>query len=263
MLSKAADLIKLAQQTNSVNEERPSFGGRYRRRFRHASAPAHATHETTDFLDSTRCKPISRSPCTPELPSYNFLSFKIKNNFKGKQLSSSEDVLIALEKEVKELTVIGACQDTITVSSYHPVPLYLSKELFRLTGPTHFNGQSLLLPIAAPNFQVRDPNELLKLFGIKRILASRHHTQTCGAIECSQVTPKEYLRSFVDENQQTWGLLSYRGTAMSSYNYSVHSATGRSPLELLFEYKPHVPSSIDELKPTAYNNYERALDHKL
>lgn len=103
--------------------------------------------------------------------------------------------------------------------------------------------------------------QLARLFGIKHIFASPYHPQTCGALERSHSTLKEYLRSFISENQNTWDL--YVNTAMLSYNTNVHSTTGFTPFELIFGFKPYVPKSIDILEGGTYTDYIRALNHRL
>lgn len=103
--------------------------------------------------------------------------------------------------------------------------------------------------------------QLEQLFGIKHIYASPYHPQTCGALERSHSTLKEYLRSYIDENSHTWDL--YLNTAMLAYNSNVHSTTGFAPFELLFGHKPYIPKSIDSLDSNTYTDYVRALNHRL
>lgn len=103
--------------------------------------------------------------------------------------------------------------------------------------------------------------QLEKLFGIKHIFASPYHPQTCGALERSHSTLKEYLRSYINENSHTWDL--YLNTAMLAYNSNVHSTTGFAPFELIFGHKPYIPKSIDTLENNTYTDYVRALNHRL
>lgn len=58
---------------------------------------------------------------------------------------------------------------------------------------------------------------------IKQLWSSPYHPQTQGALERSHSTLKEYLKSFVNEDQDNWHRYVY--TAMLSYNTSVHSTT--------------------------------------
>lgn len=103
--------------------------------------------------------------------------------------------------------------------------------------------------------------QLENLFGIKHIYASPYHPQTCGALERSHSTLKEYLRSYIEDNAHTWDL--YLNTAMLAYNSNIHSTTGFAPFELLLGYKPYIPKSIDALDSNTYTDYVRALNHRL
>lgn len=97
---------------------------------------------------------------------------------------------------------------------------------------------------------------------IKQIWASPYHPQTQGALERSHSTLKEYLKSFINENQNNWH--KYVFTAMLAYNTNVHTTTQFTPYELLFGHKPFIPDSIYELhSDTTYPEYLKMLNHKL
>ncbi|XP_063895318.1 uncharacterized protein LOC135118122 [Helicoverpa armigera] len=118
---------------------------------------------------------------------------------------------------------------------------------------SHLGIPKMIITDQGTNFTSEVIKQLTKLFGIKHILASPYHPQTCGALERSHATLKEYLRPFVNENAHTWDL--YLNTAMFSYNSNVHSTTNYSPFELLFGFKPHIPKSIDTLENNTYTDY--------
>ena len=126
---------------------------------------------------------------------------------------------------------------------------------------SHMGIPKMIVSDQGTNFCSEVFKQLQKLFGIKHIFASPYHPQTCGALERSHSTLKEYLRSYIGENQHTWDL--YIPSAMIAYNSNVHSTTGFSPSELLFGFKPYLPSSIDTLDTNTYTDYVRALNHRL
>lgn len=126
---------------------------------------------------------------------------------------------------------------------------------------SHLGIPKMIVSDQGTNFCSEVFKQLEKLFGIKHIYASAYHPQTCGALERSHSTLKEYLRSYVTENQHTWNL--YLNTAMLAYNTNVHSTTGFPPLELLLGFKPYIPQSIDTLEHNTYTDYIRALNHRL
>ncbi|KAL4083792.1 hypothetical protein QTP88_029108 [Uroleucon formosanum] len=84
--------------------------------------------------------------------------------------------------------------------------------------------------------------ETCKLIGIKHSTTSPYHPQANGALERSHRTLGEYLRHYVDVNQQNWD--SYVPYAMFVYNSSVHSSTGKQPYELLYGKTLLVPNSL-------------------
>ncbi|XP_045456466.1 uncharacterized protein LOC123666419 [Melitaea cinxia] len=97
---------------------------------------------------------------------------------------------------------------------------------------------------------------------IKQIWSSPYHPQTQGALERSHSTLKEYLKSYVNENQTNWHKYVY--TAMLTYNSSVHTTTKFTPYELLFGHKPFIPDSIFDSRPdVTYPEYTKMLHHRL
>lgn len=126
---------------------------------------------------------------------------------------------------------------------------------------SHVGIPRMIVTDQGTNFCSEVFKQLDRLFGIKHIFASPYHPQTCGALERSHSTLKEYLRPFVNENPHTWDL--YLNTAMFSYNTNVHSTTNFSPFELLFGFKPYIPKSIDTLENNTYTDYIRVLNHRL
>lgn len=97
---------------------------------------------------------------------------------------------------------------------------------------------------------------------IKQIWSSPYYPQTQGALERSHSTLKEYLKSYVNENQSNWHKFVY--TAMLTYNSTVHTTTRFTPYELVFGHKPFIPDSIFELRPDiTYPEYIKMLHHRL
>lgn len=97
---------------------------------------------------------------------------------------------------------------------------------------------------------------------IKNLWSSPYHPQTQGALERSHSTLKEYLKSYINEEQTNWPRYVY--TAMLAYNTSVHSTTHYTPHELMFGKKAFLPNSLyNETPGASYPDYVRMLQNRL
>lgn len=104
--------------------------------------------------------------------------------------------------------------------------------------------------------------QLTDILKIKALFTTPYHPQTNGALERSHATMKEYLKSFVNENQNDWHC--YLFTAILAYNTTPHCTTEFTPYELLYGYKPVIPNSLYETSSNAtYNEYIRALQYRM
>lgn len=120
----------------------------------------------------------------------------------------------------------------------------------------------MILTDQGTNFTAELFKETCKFLKIKQIWSSPYHPQTQGALERSHSTIKEYLKSFVNENQTDWHKYIY--TAILAYNTNVHCTTKFSPHELLFGQKPYFPNSLYEPSPSGtYHEYIKMLNHRL
>ena len=74
---------------------------------------------------------------------------------------------------------------------------------------------------------------------------------------------KEYLRSYVSKNLDDWD--EYISYFVFTYNTCIHSSTGFSPFELMFDYKAELPSSLLTAykDDTTYFSYLFDLRHNL
>lgn len=104
--------------------------------------------------------------------------------------------------------------------------------------------------------------QLTEILKVKATFTTPYHPQTNGALERSHATLKEYLKSFVNENQNDWHC--YLFTAILAYNTTPHCTTNYTPHELLYGYKPSIPNSLYETTSnTTYNEYIRALQYRM
>ncbi|CAH2109133.1 unnamed protein product [Euphydryas editha] len=120
----------------------------------------------------------------------------------------------------------------------------------------------MILTDQGTNFTADLFKKTCEFFKIKQLWSSPYHPQTQGALERSHSTLKEYLKSYVNDNQTNWHKYVY--TAMLAYNTNVHTTTKFTPYELLFGHKPYLANSIFETNPTdTYLEYIKMLNHRL
>jgi hypothetical protein len=77
---------------------------------------------------------------------------------------------------------------------------------------------------------------LMYTLKIKRRLSTAFHPQTDGQTERQNSTLEQYLRSFVNFEQDDWAI--YLPTAEFAYNAAVHSATNKAPFEVVYGFIP-------------------------
>jgi len=106
-------------------------------------------------------------------------------------------------------------------------------------------------------------SETCKLIGVKRINTTLYHPQANGALERSHRTLGEYLRHYVDADQQNWD--TYIPYAMFIYNSSEHQSTGKQPYALLYGRILQVPTSLTKPPEPQYNydHYQETLKQRL
>ncbi|XP_022819396.1 uncharacterized protein LOC111351609 [Spodoptera litura] len=164
-----------------------------------------------------------------------------------------------------KLRYILTIQDDLTkFSSAYPIRTTTAEETSEclLHYISIFGIPKMILTDQGTNFTSDLFRKTCEFLKIKNLWSSPYHPQTQGALERSHSTLKEYLRSFVNEEQSNWPRYVY--TAMLTYNTSVHSTTNFTPFELTFGSKPLIPNSIyDEAPGATYPDYVRMLQNRL
>lgn len=107
---------------------------------------------------------------------------------------------------------------------------------------TMFGIPETILSDQSTDFTSSVIKEMNKLFKIKHVFSSPYHPQTNGALERSHLTLKDYLKHYINQNQNDWD--EYVELAMFTYNTHIHKSTGFTPYELIFGHKAYVPNSL-------------------
>jgi Integrase zinc binding domain/Integrase core domain/Chromo (CHRromatin Organisation MOdifier) domain len=94
---------------------------------------------------------------------------------------------------------------------------------------------------------------------IKKRFSTAFHPQTDGVTERQNQTLEYYLRCYVNYYQDDWVRL--LPSAQFAYNNSVHSATGKTPMELTRRYTPAIRRQIAGVPPIERGENEDAKRH--
>jgi hypothetical protein len=94
-----------------------------------------------------------------------------------------------------------------------------------------------------PVFISRFWRELFKMCGTKLRMSTSYHPETDGQTEVLNRVLEQYLRSFVHTKPNTWH--QFLPLAEWSFNTAVHSATGVSPVEIIYgKAPPSIPNYL-------------------
>lgn len=176
------------------------------------------------------------------------------------------DIVGPLPQTINNNRFILTMQDDLTKYSYAmPIPNHESETIAtKLTEfITLFGIPKTILNDQGTDFTSKLMKNVTKIFQTKNILSSPYHPQTNGALERSHLTLKDYLKHYINENQNNWD--EFIPFAMFAYNTHVHKSTGFTPYEVLFGNKPFLPNSITS-EPTfsySYDDYVINLKQKL
>jgi len=157
-------------------------------------------------------------------------------------------------------------QDDLTkLSQAYPVPNHESKTIAKclLHFISHYGIPTTILSDQGSDFLSELMKEFAKLFHIKKLKTTAFHPQSNGALERSHSTLKDYLKHYTNHLLNDWD--DWLPTAMFSYNTTIHSSTNYSPYELVFGYRPSLPSALTQPLEVSYtyDNYIDQLKYRL
>lgn len=122
----------------------------------------------------------------------------------------------------------------------------LVKEIFLIYGSPRY-----ILTDLGSNFVGQLIQDLCKLFKIKKLQTTAFHPQANGSVEKSHQLFTNYLKHFINTNQDNWcELLPFASFAI---NTNVHTGTKHVPFELVFGRQAAIPSASHQPPPFTYN----------
>jgi hypothetical protein len=90
-----------------------------------------------------------------------------------------------------------------------------------------------------------------KLLKIRKLQTTPFHPESNGSLERSHRVLKEYLRHYINEDQDNWD--DWVPYAEYAYNTSVHTSTGYTSFELVYGFKSCMPSALQNIPSIQYN----------
>lgn len=110
------------------------------------------------------------------------------------------------------------------------------------------------------NFLSEMFKKMCQLLKIKKIQTTAWHPQSNGGLERSHRVLGDYLRSYANKDPTNWD--SWVDYAVFCYNTTPHTATQYSPYEILFGFKPEIPSSLTKSVDPVYNYDDYVIELK-
>ncbi len=154
----------------------------------------------------------------------------------------SDSLLVVVDRRTKMAHFIP-CQKTVTAAE--AANLYV-REVFRLHGMP-----SSIVSDRGPQFVSRFWKRFWELLGTNVTLSTAYHPETDGQTERVNQVVEQYLRAFVNYQQDDWAkLLPF---AEFAYNNSVHSSTNLSPFFANYGFNPAIDfvPTTESCVPTA------------
>jgi hypothetical protein len=143
-------------------------------------------------------------------------------------LSKSFDAILTVVDRFTKMAHFLPCTKTINSKETADI---IMKEVFRLHGLP-----SDIISDRGPQFISKFWKHLLEMLKVSCKLSSSYHPQSDGQTERTNQTLEQYLRCFINYQQDDW--VDFLHFAEFAYNNSVHSSTGYTPFFANIGYHP-------------------------
>ena len=139
-----------------------------------------------------------------------------------------DSILTITDHDCTKMMITIPCNETISAEGV--ADLYLRQVFPRFGLP------SKVISDRDPRFTSRFMKELCRLMGIKQNVSTAYHPRTDGQSERSNQWIEQYLRFWVDHQQQNWH--HYLPLAEFAHNLWTNETTKHTPFELLMGHNP-------------------------
>ena len=164
-------------------------------------------------------------------------------------LSEGYDSILVVVDRFSKMTHFIACNKEITAQA--------TAELFMRNIVRIHGLPKSIVSDRGPQFISKFWKGLFALMGTEIKLSTSHHPQTDGQTERVNQALEQYLRCFVNYQQDDW--VAHLSTAEFSYNNTVHASTKISPFYANYGYHPR----FDFVKPTESHTRVPAAEEKV
>ncbi|TPX54573.1 hypothetical protein PhCBS80983_g05887, partial [Powellomyces hirtus] len=162
-----------------------------------------------------------------------------------------KDAILVVVDRFSKMSHFLACDKTMDAQQTAEL---VYKEILRLHGlPDE------IISDRGPQFASRFWKHLFEFLGVKRTLYSAFHPQTDGQTERVNQVLEQYLRCYIDHNQENW--LDLLPSAEFAYNNTTQASTKTSPFYANYGYHPRFSflssSSANSVNPSAEQRAEQ------
>lgn len=124
-----------------------------------------------------------------------------------------------------------------------------------------FNIPRVIVSDNGPAFIAETFEQMLKFLGVSHVKITPYHPQS-NAVERYHRTLGQYLRAYTEDNRDYWHKCI--PFFVSSYNNTVHSATGYTPHSLVFGFDIEIPTNVKHSRPNYnYESYTQELQWQM
>ena len=170
----------------------------------------------------------SREPLHPtEIPTRPFQNITA-NFITDLPKSKGYDSILMITDQGTKTVITEPCHKTIDANRTAEI---LIKKVF-----CRYGLSEKLISDRGPQFASKVMRAVLKAMGVRSALSTAFHPQTDGSSERANQGLEQYLRAYCNRNQDNW--VSLLPMADFAHNTQEHSATKRTPFELLHGYTP-------------------------
>ncbi len=133
-----------------------------------------------------------------------------------------------MDHDCSKAVILIPCHEEITAEG---VARLLIKYLF-----VRFGLPTKMISNRDTRFASKLMHEMCNIVGVKQNISTAYHLRTDGQLEHSNQWVEQYLRFYINEQQDNW--CAYLPMAEFTHNLWPHEITRKSPFELLMGYNP-------------------------